>query len=83
MKLEELQPLNGQKSFYRKAFVVVEEDPETFTEIYTLFSYDTEICRIEYSKLFGKNVITSRKPLATLSRTSRKHLKAFIDTYSC
>lgn len=81
MKLVELKPTGKQKSFYRKAFVVIEEDPETFTERYHLFSYETELCSVERSSLFNVKTIKLKACQENLSSTSRRHFKAFLRTY--
>ena len=46
MKTFELSPINGRKSFYRKA-IVREENGETI-----LRSYDTDVCKIDINGNF-------------------------------
>lgn len=80
MKLIELAPTDGQKSFYGKAHVIIESDNETFTVKYTLFSYLEEICTIEKSHLFNTKSIKWRADRSRLSKTTERHVKAFMDS---
>ena len=81
MELIELKPTGNQKSFYRKAMVVIDKDEESFTEIYRLFSYGTEICVVEYNRLFKSKKLRMIEYPERLSRTTRRHLNAFVRTY--
>ena len=60
MKIFELTPTNGRKSFYGKA-KVIEKDGEKI-----LISYDTEVCKIDKNGIFsmlwnGKSNTTTAK----------------------
>lgn len=65
MKTYELRPVDGRKSFYHKAYVIVDDDG-----IETLYSYGTPIIRREtngsYVKLWHG-----------WSATTGRHIKAF------
>lgn len=65
MKIYELTPTNGQKSFYGKAIVKIEENG---TE--TLFSYNTPIIKREKD---GELI----KLYDGWTQTTGKHIKAF------
>lgn len=65
MKRYELTPTNGQKSFYGKTFVEIEEDG---TEI--LYSYNTPIIKRQKS---GELI----KLYDGWTQTTGKHIKAF------
>jgi hypothetical protein len=66
----ELTPINGRKSFYGKAKVIVNNN------VAKLVSYTTVICEL--------NLITNQftQIESKLSNTTRTHLKAFKSYYS-
>lgn len=66
MKVYELVPTNGRKSFYGKAKVVVEKNTET------LYSYDTPICVRN-----NENNTIKKLYYHPLSNTTAAHVKSF------
>lgn len=68
MKIFELTPTNGRKSFYGKA-KVIEQDGEKI-----LISYTTEVCKIDKNGIF-QMLWTGR------SNTTTAHIKAFKSFY--
>lgn len=70
MRIEKLEPATSQnqKSFYNKCFI------KTSNGVSTLVSYTTEVAEYIHStneiKVFG-----------TYSRTTRRHINAFLDKY--
>lgn len=73
MRVLELVPTDGKKSFYGKAYVL--EDKET---IY-LKSYETIVCKIVDGKLFRTWKKDGVKD--DFSSTTMRHINAFCDTY--
>ena len=65
MKVYELQPIGSVKSFYRKAFVVVDDDGNE-----TLKSYDTEVIRKDADG-------TLHRLWSDWSATTGRHIYAF------
>lgn len=63
----DLLPLNGQKSFYGKAKIHLEENGDK-----TLYSYNTKILTIKAS---GEKI----RFYAGWTQTTGKHIKAFAD----
>ena len=66
MKTFELSPINGRKSFYRKA-IVREENGETI-----LRSYDTDVCKIDINGNFIRI-------WDGYSATTMTHVNSFLD----
>ena len=66
MKIYELIPRNGRKSFYGKAQVMVDDNGDE-----TLLSYCTPIMRV------NKNGMVTRLYDGELSMTTATHLKSF------
>lgn len=64
-----LEPIDGKQSFYNKAKVIVTDDGTK-----TLFSYDTEICRIKPDGTFEELPHMQ-------SQTTNRHIKAFKAAY--
>jgi hypothetical protein len=71
MKLFELKPTNGRKSFGNKANVSVNND------IATLLSYNTPICEFNTATNDFKMVYTEK-----ISNTTSSHIKAFKQFYN-
>jgi hypothetical protein len=69
MKVIELTPINGRKSFYGKA-VAIENDNGKIE----LKSYNTIVAKIENGKFY--------RLWSGYSQTTMNHVNAFIDAYS-
>ena len=69
MKIYELEPTYGRKSFYGKAKVIEKDNGET-----VLLSYNTEVCKItesgEFIRLWGG-----------YSATTMRHVNSFVQLF--
>ena len=68
MKIYDLKPVYGQKSFYGKAVVC-----EYSANLIVLKSYNTEVCRIDHGDLV--------RMWDGYSSTTQKHVIAFCDLF--
>ena len=67
MKMYELQPTDGRKSFYGKARVIEKDNGER-----VLVSYDTEVCKVTSSGRFVRM-------WSGYSATTMRHVNSFLD----
>lgn len=68
MRVFELRPINGRKSFYGKASIIEKDNGDV-----ELRSYDTIVARIRNGKF--------ERLWDSYSATTMNHINSFIDTY--
>ena len=71
-----LKPIDGRKSFYNKAYAEINGD------VITLYSYDTEICRLnkgKFERVWRHTVYDEMtgKAKSGYSTTTMRHIQAF------